>query len=634
MTTSMQITLFKHFSEIDKPLYSTIEATLRGIKEGKVKQEIEQIRASKDDDEIKRLKLQLPCVLFAGKFDIPLTKHKEDGTMYKSFRNDTSLSIHSRFVPFDIDDVEDVATLKTDMMKDEYIYAVWKSPSGTGVHGLIKIADGNKHEQHYSSLIKRYPQFDTSARNPSRVLFFSYDPNLLINENSKTFFEVLEEEKFEGIVMSQITTDYKKLDIAARMIRSAEMGTRHNAVVKASYLVGGYIAGGLAEEAIAREVLKHEVYNKFEGKDVEIEYKAVDDGIRAGQFMPINELAKYQHEVMQEAGIMEEELSFLSSNISDEEFIRRYKAGLIPMGLNFGYDDMDKYLLLKEGEFYATLSHSHTGKAQPLSSKILTPLGWKLMKDIKIGDSISGLDGKIQSVLGVYPQGVRDVYKVTMSDGSYVMCDKEHLWSVNKYNSRHSGKKDSNGINRYVSDKSFETIPLSEMIGKEKLKGKRKNGLNNFMLPSISAIQFSESNTPICPYLLGVILGDGCITTKDTLRICSGDDSLVEDISSNEFVGNHTLRYRGGNTKGIFDIRLKADIMKPLIDLSLFGCRSNNKFIPDLYLYNSINTRIEILKGLMDTDGTVDRYGLMSYCTVSERFKPKTTKLFFNKRIC
>ena len=362
MTTSTQITLFKHFSEIDKPLYSTIEATLKGIKEGKVKTEIEQIRASKNQDEIKKLKLQLPCVLFAGKFDIPITKHKEDGTMYKSFRNDTSLSIHSRFVPFDIDDVDDVETLKSDMMKDEYIYAVWKSPSGTGVHGLIKIADGNKHEQHYSSLIKRYPQFDSSARNPSRVLFFSYDPNVLVNENSKTFFEVLEEEKFEGMVMSQITTDYKKLDIAARMIRSAEMGTRHNAVVKASYLVGGYIAGGLAEESIAREVLKHEVYNKFDGKDVEIEYKAVDDGIKAGQFMPINELAKYQHEVMQEAGIMEEELSFLSSNLDDEEFIRRYKAGLIPMGLTFGYDDMDKYLLLKEGEFYATLSHSHTGK--------------------------------------------------------------------------------------------------------------------------------------------------------------------------------------------------------------------------------------------------------------------------------
>jgi hypothetical protein len=358
----MEITIFKHFKEIDKPLYASLTSIFLGIKEGKVKEAIELIRESKDEDEIRNLKMQLPCVLFAGKFSIPISKKREDGSVFQSYRNDTSLSIHSKIVPFDIDDVDDVEGAKAEMMRDEYIHAVWKSPSGTGLHGLIKIADGNRHEEHYAALIKRYPQFDTSARNPSRVLFFSYDPDILINYDSKIFFEVLEEEKFEGMTMTQMTTDYKRLDIAAKMIRSAETGTRHNAVIKASYLVGGYIGGGLVEESISREVLKHEVFNKFEGKDVEIEFKAIEDGMKAGQFMPINELARYQQEVMEEAGIMDEELSFLSSNIDDEEFIRRYKAGLIPMGLTFGYDDMDKYLRLKEGEFYATLSHSHTGK--------------------------------------------------------------------------------------------------------------------------------------------------------------------------------------------------------------------------------------------------------------------------------
>jgi len=357
-----KITVFKVFSEVDQPSYVSLDAVINGIRDGKCKSQIDNIRSCKDDAEIKKLKMQLPCVLFAGAFDIPITKQRDNGTFFKSFRNDNSLSIHSRLVPFDVDDVDDVDRFKKDIIQDEFIHAVWKSPSGTGVHGLIKIADGNKHEQHYAALLKRYPMFDPSARNPSRVLFFSYDPEILIKEDSKTFFEVLEEEKFEGIKMTQITTDYKKLDIAAKMIRSAETGMRHNAVIKSSYLIGGYIAGGIVEEAIAREVLRHEVYNKFEGKDIEDEFRAIDDGIRQGQYMPINELARYQQEVMEEAGIMEEELSFLSSNPNDEEFIRRYKAGLIPMGLPFGYKDMDKYLLLKEGEFYATLSHSHTGK--------------------------------------------------------------------------------------------------------------------------------------------------------------------------------------------------------------------------------------------------------------------------------
>ena len=359
----MMVTVFKHFSEIDKPVFVSLQSVFEGIKDGRIKDKIKQIRKSKSEEEIKKLKMQLPCVLFSGRFDIEITKQREDGSFYRSFRNDNSLSVHSRLVPFDVDDVEDIPSFKNELMKDEFIHAVWTSPSGTGVHGLIKIADGNRHESHYAALLKRYPRFDPTARNPSRVLFFSYDEDLMINEDSKTFFEILEDDIKVGQELSSSYTDYKKLDIAAKMIRMSETGSRHNAVIKSSYLVGGYIAGGLVEESIAREVLRHEVFNRFEGKEVDIEYRAIDDGLKAGQYMPINELARYQHEAMEEAGLIEEELSFLSNNKSDEDFIRRYKSGLIPMGLPFGYDFMDKYLLLKEGEFYALLGHSHVGKS-------------------------------------------------------------------------------------------------------------------------------------------------------------------------------------------------------------------------------------------------------------------------------
>jgi len=157
-------------------------------------------------------------------------------------------------------------------------------------------------------------------------------------------------------------TDYSKLNIASRMIQNAEQGTRHNAVMRASYLVGGWVAGGLVEEHIAKQILEHEVYKKFASDEVDIELRGIADGITRGMLAPINELSVLENDVVQELGIVEEELSFLSNNQLDEEFMRRYRAGLIPMGLPFGYHDMDKYLLLKEGEFYATLSHSHTGK--------------------------------------------------------------------------------------------------------------------------------------------------------------------------------------------------------------------------------------------------------------------------------
>ena len=355
------ITIFEKFSSIGKPYKTNIASVLKAIKEGKVKEQIEKIRTETDQEVIGKLKLELPAVLYAGVFDIPITKTRADGSVYESYRNDKSLSIHSKLIPIDVDDVDPIK-YKEEAHKDPYIYALWTSPSGTGVHGLIKIADGNKHEEHYNALLKRYPVFDPTARNPSRILFMSYDPDIYVNENSKTFFEVIENVRNEGIMMIGVSTDYSKLNIASKMIQTAEVGHRHHSVIKASYLVGGWVSGGLVEEDIAKRVLMYEVLKKFGPQEAEIEYQAVEDGVKAGQYMPINELATYERTAIEELGMIEEELSFLVNNHNDEEYIRRYRAGLIPMGLPFGYDDMDKYLLLKEGEFYALLSHAHTGK--------------------------------------------------------------------------------------------------------------------------------------------------------------------------------------------------------------------------------------------------------------------------------
>lgn len=355
------VTVFKHFSEVDSPHYVNIGIVLDGIKNGKTKAQIDAIRQSKSEQEISKLKLGLPCILFSGRFDIPVIKNREDGTMYKSFRTDESLSTHSRFVCFDIDDV-DADKYKSDAYKDEYIYALWKSPSGTGCHGLIKIADGNKHDEHYTALLKRYPVFDPTARNTSRVLFFSYDADIYVNEDAKTFFEVSEKVKTNDTQMSTGFTDYKRLGVAAKMIRISEHGSRHNAVIKTAYLIGGLIAGGVIEYEIGKMVLEHEVMQKFDASDVDIELKAVSDGIKAGQYLPISDINKYETEIMHEVGAIEDELSFLTNNRTDEDFMRRYRAGLISVGKPLGYECMDKYLLMKEGEFYATLSHSHTGK--------------------------------------------------------------------------------------------------------------------------------------------------------------------------------------------------------------------------------------------------------------------------------
>ena len=68
------------------------------------------------------------------------------------------------------------------------------------------------------------------------------------------------------------------------------------------------------------------------------------------------------------------------------------------------------------------------GKAQPLDAKILTPHGFVSMGSLKIGDKVIGADGKAHSVLAIYPQGKKEVFKVTFRDGSETECCDSHLW--------------------------------------------------------------------------------------------------------------------------------------------------------------------------------------------------------------
>ena len=85
----------------------------------------------------------------------------------------------------------------------------------------------------------------------------------------------------------------------------------------------------------------------------------------------------------------------------------------------------------EDGQQAALLSgEMGVGKAQPLTAKILTPAGWRLMRDIKAGDTVIGGNGRPTTVLGVYPQGRKPIYRVKFTDGASTECCEDHLWQV------------------------------------------------------------------------------------------------------------------------------------------------------------------------------------------------------------
>jgi hypothetical protein len=358
-----KITLFENIMNISDPHFVPIEAVLNAIKTGRYKEKVDAIRNCKEDYKIRSLKSNLPCALFSGEFAKPIEKKWDNGEPYTSYRDDKSLVQHSGFVPIDIDDVEHIQQAKQTLSKNPYIYALWISSSGKGLHGLVRIGDGNKHTQHYKALLEKIPGLDPTARNPSRVLYLSYDPDIYINSSSSTFYDIIQEEenKPSSIKFGDGYTDYKKIDVASRMIRLAPDGEKHHILLKAANLLGGYVATKHIEYDIAFDILVHEITKK-DIQDLNLAKKTIDDGLRHGMSKPISEIENDYREAVRNIGVMEEDLSFLASNTKDDDYIFKFRAGLIPMGLSFGYKDLDDNLRLKEGEFYATLAHSHIGK--------------------------------------------------------------------------------------------------------------------------------------------------------------------------------------------------------------------------------------------------------------------------------
>ncbi len=281
------------------------------------------------------------------------------------------------------------------------------------------------------------------------------------------------------------------------------------------------------------------------------------------------------------------------------------------------------------GHINMFLGHSDTGKSQPLNSKVLTPNGWIKMGELKLGDEIIGKDGHKQYVIGIYPQGKRPVYEVTTNDGGITYCDIDHLWAVNTYKDRTKRKRDKNGIKRYSPDNTFKVMSLRDIISRNEEK---TFGQRNFKIPIIDPVKYEGNSVlPIDPYVLGCILGDGYIGKNgDIVRISTKDDDIVENISKTSHFRkvSNIIREVDTATRTIQSISITKETKKILYDLGLSGSTSSTKFIPKIYLFGTtIEDRLKLLHGLMDTDGHCNRYGNAEFCTSSEKLKDDVIEL-------
>jgi phosphate starvation-inducible protein PhoH and related proteins len=260
------------------------------------------------------------------------------------------------------------------------------------------------------------------------------------------------------------------------------------------------------------------------------------------------------------------------------------------------------------------------GRAQPYGSRVLTPTGFVPIGTLKVGDLVVGSNGSPTPVLGVYPQGRKEVFRVQAQDGASTLCCAEHLWAVTTPADRRRGKPP-------------RVLETREMRGRLRAAHNRR-----FELPTLSQpVEFAYQDVPMDPYAVGLLLGDGCITGSTTPSFSSADPELVQALESSlEGVEltprggvDYVVRRLGGGGRGGVIVANPLTVI--LRELDLWGTRSATKFVPDSYKYNSWDVRLAVLQGLFDTDGgPVTQSGRtcrIQYTTTSPRLRDDVTFL-------
>lgn len=228
------------------------------------------------------------------------------------------------------------------------------------------------------------------------------------------------------------------------------------------------------------------------------------------------------------------------------------------------------------------------GKQEPYSRKIPTPTekGYTLMGDLKVGDKVFDRHGKPTTVIGIYEQGVSDVYKVTFQDGRVAYCGKEHLWAVR-------GKK----------DKKFKVVSLENIIDNYQSTDKT-DGHKDYYIPTCGPVLYSSHEVAIHPWVMGYIMHNiyygNTILTIPTLT--EKIPKLIGEICGfnvmkNNYIGLYSFYHENGESV------YKNKFFKEFPEIWEMG--SWNKMIPEVYIINDIKTRFLLLKGLMNAGGYV-----------------------------
>jgi len=265
---------------------------------------------------------------------------------------------------------------------------------------------------------------------------------------------------------------------------------------------------------------------------------------------------------------------------------------------------------ISDGEHITSIGGlAGSGKAQPLDCLVQTPGGPKEIGTLEVGNTIFNYKGGIQKVTGVFPQGVKDCYRVTFRDGTSTRCCGEHLWTT------------------YTSKKNLITKTLNEMI---EIGILRSEGDMKFKVPLPDPVLYFKKIQTLPAYLVGLLIGDGSMVGSTPCLSFDKSDTVVEGFKkiASELGIKYKLRdtsIGGSQTTLVPKDGGRNWIMDEIKSYGL-NCYSYEKFIPEEYLRGDFGQRMDMLQGLMDADGSC-RKNRSTYCTTSRKLADQFMEL-------
>lgn len=254
------------------------------------------------------------------------------------------------------------------------------------------------------------------------------------------------------------------------------------------------------------------------------------------------------------------------------------------------FTDIRWYFKNAEGKELVVTGHG--AKALSLDTVLWTSTGKTTIKQVQPGDIIYGPDGILAEVTAKSEIFNKPMYKLDLADGRFLKVSEDHL----------------NSVLKYTVPKVLTTLEIFN----SPIYSERTNGAKSFTyhIRNTDPLIYQEKVVPMDPYVLGLLLGDGSFKPDGSTILHARKYDMAEYLSYIPYtIGSQYLDKRNGNV-------VSVSLLGAYTDWRQWGMHER-KHIPEEYFYGSVEQRLSLLQGLLDTGGTVSKEGKVSFCSTS-----------------